>query len=1256
MSSSRPSPSTVSGSRVLRSSNAIASGSGSGSSSNPSSSKKRRIQSDSSSLAPEEPEPKRIVVLRVPKLPIPTPLPKLPPSPVVPRASSPLPSLRAAEFPDALGSSRPVVGGKGLVPAFGDRVLVMSYPGYWAPRADTVRVGDPVRTIESQEKTMAAALKSADTTRRFRLYTSEGFLYPKSSVPIQDFPPVDMCLRRMEMSRIRLQGLTREDGPFSKAEYLSRPPPPIDIPVWVDPVVDYDTGYMDAVGLVPVAPRSPSTSSLLSCDGPDLQNEFRLRWQAFKSEMNDWRQRDQAFRARCVHEQITVPRRAFEAKCASLQASIAKDSEKRARDILAIRNSIQDVLTETRNAAIASAEYRVALRREFDCAGTRAHAHQLYQELTQALQFLVENGDLSAFEDPYLDFTNTLLLQRLQSKDPSCGYQFRRFDRSEYQPMRFVYPDNAPGFSKEEADALPLASESLPSYPVRVASPPSVGMSLSDIHMEVDGDEPGPAQNSYDRVPPAGHGAGKVSASYFDPAKGETADMDGDGSRRRPKPSPWYQSLCRLRASQDSEDDSDVEEIPAPSARAAGKKRQVDVPGSPEIIVLSDDDKKVYWRGVHFVVESRLDPRNPVLPPSPLFSSWFSLVRNGPEPIVGLVFLLLHRAKDLPSSIQPVSPENYCDHCVKDGVPCTYTVPGVSGRPFADGRAKKAAPPPVFSKCTRCRLKRLVCVDVGEVSDHPKRSPFSSHFCELIAWLHHVYNYKRKQFNEFQNRVDASVLDTVSGSSDSDSPEAGPVFSNDEMIDDEVTQPATPVPGTKSNPTPLPGDITATPPDQVPIPTLLGLPLRGLKKGVYRGDVWESSLVPAPQLPAELPPFLGGSHPYRRTCIVEDAEPSYKWPDVSYRPPVHDDDFVVPEDALAIDVRADSIVGKLEYGRVAEFQNLDGDTLVDTFVQLVRRGQHAVTVMTRAIVYALGPKLLQELNRRGTDVDIPRLGASLDGVPLPYPTPLDSISGDLALHTHLSRMAGAEHPFSIFVRAALESDTVRSYATGKGSLERSELVEWEQFAETSLFKHFFLKQSKKAPNKPFIPLWSPSNTHHVAVHQASKFGSSKDGVPVDFGVLGRGMEHKVADAAEGISSPSLVEPHMHNLRSVIEETVTPARSFSPARRASVAVVEGGDLPEGYRAQDASKSPRLPLFFPEPEPPKNVESNPDQSMEQSSGERQHDQSKDSAFGERQDDRSMVDGIAVLPGASESNDGEMDVSMEVAEPEDDELIGD
>ncbi|KAJ7059024.1 hypothetical protein C8F01DRAFT_1255438 [Mycena amicta] len=1077
------------------------------------------------------------------------------------------------------------------------------------------------------------------------------------------------------MSRIRLQGLTREDGPFSKAEYLSRPPPSIDLPVWVDPVVDYDTGYMDVVSLVPVAPRSPSTSALLSRDGPDLQNEFRLRWQAFEAEMNDWRLRDQAFRASCVHEQVTVPRRAFEAKCANLQASIAGDSEKRARDILAIRESIQDVLSETRNAAIASAEYRVALRREFDCAGTRAHAHQLYEELTRALQFLVENGDSSAFEDPYLDFTNTLLLQRLQSKDPSCGYKFRCFDRSEFLPMSFVYLDNAPGLTKEEADALPLASESLPIYPVRVPpSPPPAGMSLSDIHMEIDDDEPIPAQDAYRWVPPASHGAGKVSATYFDPAKGETADMDGNGHRRRPKPSPWYQSLRQFRDSKDSEDDSDVEEIPPPSVRTFEKKRAVDVPEDPEVVVVSDDDKKVYWRGTHFVVESRLDPRNPVLPPSPLFSSWFSLIRNGPEPIVGLIFLLLHRARDLPASIQPVSPENYCDRCVKDGVPCTYTVPGVSGRPFADGRAKKAPPPPVFSKCTRCRLKRLVCDDAGGVSDRPERSPFSSHFCELIAWLHHVYNYKRKEFNEFQSRIEASVRDTASGSSDSDSPEAGPVLPNDEMMDDEVSQPAAPVLGSRSNPTPLPGDITATPPDRVPVPTFLGLPLRAHRKNDYRGDVWESSLVPAPQLPAELPLFLGGSHPYRRTLIVEDAEPTYKWPDVSYHPPVHDDNFAVPEDALAIDVRADSIAGKLEYGRVAEFQNLDGDTLVDTFVQLVRRGQHAVTVMTRAIVYALGPKLLQELNRRGTDVDIPRLGASLDGVPLPYPTPLDSISGDLALHAHLSRMAGAEHPFSIFVRAALESDTVRSYATGKGSLERSELVEWEQFAETSLFKHFFLNQLKKAPNKPFIPLWSPSNTHQVAVHQASKFGSSKDGAAVDFGLLGRGMDvsgssgeppkwakelerqHKIVDTAERKTSPSFAESHMRELRSAIEETVAPTRLFSPARRTSVAVVEGGDLPEGYCAQDASKSPRLPLFFPESEPPKNVESNPDQSMEQSSGERQHDQSKDSTFGEHQDDRSMVDGIAVLPGASESNDGEMDVSMEVAEPEDDELIGD
>ncbi|KAJ7053265.1 hypothetical protein C8F01DRAFT_1260931 [Mycena amicta] len=1137
MSPSGPSSSTASGSRVLRSSNAVASGSGS--SPNPSSSKKRRIQSDSSSLAPEEPQPKRIVVLRVPKLPISTPLPERPSSLVASPSRSPLPLLRAAEFRDPAARSQLPVGGQQPLPPFGDNFLVIPYPGHWGRRSDTVSIGDPVRTRKSQDETMAEAIKSADTTRRFRLHASEGFLYPKSSVPTQDFPSVDMCLRRMEMSRIRLQGLTREDGPFSKAEYLSLPPAPVDIPVWADPVVDYDTGYMDVVGLVPVAPRSPSTSALLSRDGPDLQNEFRLRWQAFESEINDWRLRDQAFRARCVHEQVTVPRRVFEAECASLQASIAADSEKRARDIQAIRDSIQDVLSETRNAAIASAEYRVALRRGFDCAGTRAHAHQLYQELTRALQFLVENGDSSAFEDPYLDFTNTILLQRLQSKDPSCGYKFRRFDRSEFHPVSFVYPDYAPGFTKEEADALPLASDSLPVYPIRVPSPPPlVGTSLSDIHMEVDDDEPLPAQDAYHWVPPAGHGAGKVSATYFDPAKGETADMDGDGHRRRPKPSSWYQSLRRIRAPKDSEDDSDAEEIPPPSSRAAGKKRARNEPASPDIVVLSEDETSISWRGIHFDREPQVDPRNPAIPPSPLFSSWYSLVRNGPVPVVDYIFLLLQRAKELPVSTHPVAPENYCDRCVKDGVPCTYTVPGVSGRPFADGRAKKVPPPPTFSKCTRCRLKRLVCLDGGHIPDKVERFQFSSGFCDLIAWIHHVYNYRRADFTDFQDRANASVPDTVSSSSESDSPVVGPALESDEPSLDEALRQAPPSPAATVNPAPLAGDVTATPRDQVPVPTLLGLPLRGHKKGAYRGNVWESNLVPAPQLPAELPLFLGGSNPYRRTRIVEDAEPSYQWPDMSYRPPIHDDDFTVPEDALAVDVRPVSVAGQFEYGRVEEFQDMDGDTLVDSFVQLVRRGQHAVTVMTRAIVYALGPKLLHELNRRGTDLDIPRLGATVDGVPLPYPTPLNSISGDLALHAHLSRMVGAEHPFSAFVRAALESDTMRGYATGKGSFERSELIEWEQFAETSLFKHFFLKQPSQTPNKPFIPLWSPSNTLQVAAHQASKFGSIKDGSLVDFGVLGCGMDvsgsssklpgwakelerqHKITDAFKIVYNPS----------------------------------------------------------------------------------------------------------------------------------------
>ncbi|KAJ7060161.1 hypothetical protein C8F01DRAFT_1254280 [Mycena amicta] len=1084
MSPSGPSSSTVSGSRVLRSSNAVASGSGS--SPNPSSSKKRCIQSDSFSLAPEEPQPKRIVVLRVPKLPIPTPLPERPSSPVASPSRSPLPLLRATEFQDPAARSQLPVGGKQLLPPFGNNFLVIPYPGHWGRRSDTVSVGDP----------------SADTTRRFRLHASEGFLYPKSSVPTQDFPSVDMCLRRMEMSRIRLQGLTREDGPFSKAEYLSLPPAPVDIPVWVDPVVDYDTGYMDVVGLVPVAPCSPSTSALLSRDGPDLQNEFRLLLASLVASLSR-----SPFLVALLKKNAPVSRRLS-----------PKTQKKRARDILAIRNSIQDVLSETRNAAIASAEYRVALRREFDCAGTRAHAHQLYQELTRALQFLVENGDLSGFEDPYLDFTNTLLLQRLQAKDPSCGYRFRRFDCSEYRPPMFIYPNYAP-------------CESLPVYPVRVPSSPPIGLSLSDIHMEVDDDEPSPAQNPYDRVPPAGHGSGKVSASYFDPAKGETADMDGDGHRRRPKPSPWYQSLRQLRDSKDSEDDSDVEEIPPPSARAAEKKRAVDVPGSPDVVMVSDDDKKGYWRGAHFVVESCLDPS-----------------QSRHSSIAFILVLVFPRRRICPLPLSPF----------------------------------------------RWRITAIVA----------SRTVFLAPIPSLV-----------------------------------------------------YLAPAAPVFGTKSNPTPLPGDITATPPDQVPVPTLLGLPLRGLKKGVYRGDVWESNLVPAPQLPAELPSFLGGSHPYRRTPIVEDAEPSYRWPDMSYRPPIHDDDLTVPEDALAIDVRADSIVGKLEYGRVAEFEKLDGDVLVDSFVQLVCRGQHAVTVMTRAIVYALGPRLLRKLNHRGTDVDVPRLEATLDGVPLPFPTPLSSISSDLALHAHLSRMAGAEHPFLVFVRAALESDTMRGYATGKGLLERSELVEWEQFAESSLFKHFFLKQSKKAPNKPFIPLWSPSNTLQVATQQASKFGSSKDGAAVDFGVLGRGMDvsgslskppewakelerqHKIVDTAEGKASPPFAESHMRKLRSAIEETVAPARLFSPARRASVAIVEGGSLPDGYC----------------PEPPKNVEPDDEQSMDQSSGERPRDQSMDFSVGERHE--LVVDGIAVLPGASESKDDvEADVPMEVIEPEDDELNGD
>ncbi|KAJ7065176.1 hypothetical protein C8F01DRAFT_1248777 [Mycena amicta] len=1028
MSPSGPSSSNASGSRALRSSSAVASSSGgprphavvasgSGSSSTPSPAKRRRFQSGSVSY-PEEPSfsshPSDVPPPASPKS---TPFSRRSPYSLTIQLPPPRSILRI--FLLLLSPQLFLLPAKITMPAFGDH---------------TSLTADPVQTRKAQEESVAAAAKSADTVRRFRLNAAEGFFYPKSIHPTQDFPSVEMCIRRMGASRNRLQVLTRDDGPFVNTEYLSRPTPLVELPVWVDPVVDYETGYEDAVRVFkPTSPRA-----------------------------------------------VTV----------------------------------------------------------FD-----------------------------------------------ESTSPSFTLNM------------FVHPDDPHGFSEEEMRSLPLASESLPVFPLRLPSP--------DARMEID-DDVGTEQDSSSWFTPVAP-VGRVSS----------ANLESPSSRR---------GVRSRRLIVESDESSDTEEIPLPSARSAGKKRAREPSGSPDVVVLSEGESP-NWRGTHFDIVPSVDARNPVMPPAPLYSSWFTLVRDGPDTLSGFIFLLLQRAKELPASTRPVMSENYCARCVADGVPCTYAVPGVSGRPFADGRAKQASVPPAFSKCTRCRRKRSVCLEARSNTVNVKRYMFSAHFCELIAWIHHLYHYKRAAFNEFQNRVGAAVADIASSSSDSDSPEPLIDLANDEPPVDEAPPQAPPAPDPAPVSAPLSGNVATNPRDRVPIPTMFGLPLSGRRKLSLRGKVWKSTLVPAPALPAVLPPFFGGSHPYRQLCIIEDTNPPPQWADISYRPPLVEDPFDVPVGALAVDVRADSVAGRFEYGRVKEFEDLDGKTLVATFVQLLRRSHHAVMMMTRGIVYALGPKLLRELNQQGTDIDVPRLGATLDGVPLPFPSPIDNLSGDLALHAHLSRMAGAEHPLSIFIRAALETDTMRGYATGTGVLEQSEVVEWEQFAETSLFKHLILKP-KKVPNKPQYPL---------VVFPKRASGCSSGG-PANFGVLGRGLD-EAADRAEGTTSPSFVDSHMRVLRSSIEETVAPTRRFSPASRSSVAIVDGGNLPDGYR--DPSKSPRLPLFFPEPEPPKGAEDNKDLVKEPAPGERRE---------------SVVDGIAVLPGASESNDVEVDVPMEVVEPEIDELRGD
>ncbi|KAJ7048316.1 hypothetical protein C8F01DRAFT_1267704 [Mycena amicta] len=481
-------------------------------------------------------------------------------------------------------------------------------------------------------------------------------------------------------------------------------------------------------------------------------------------------------------------------------------------------------------------------------------------------------------------------------------------------------------------------------------------------------------------------------------------------------------------------------------------------------------------------------------------------------------------------------------------------------------------------------------------------------------------------------------------------------------VPDETPVDLAPIPP----PIPLDGDVTATPRDRIPVPTFLGLPLPDRKEKVFAGLfgslLWSllrgcrsrslRSLVAL--IPIVEPRLSRKPSPHSDGLIARIALP---FPVISSR----FQRTLSPSTFVLIRSR----VGMSSGMRPELFKDLEDDKLLDSFVQLVRRSQHAVTMLTRGVAYALGPRLLKVLNRRGLDVDVPRLGATLDGHPLPFPTPLPDISGDLALHAHLCRIAGDEHPFSAFIRAAFETDTMKSYATGKGVFEQSDQVEWEHFAETALFKHLIVNPRKREPPVPDPVLDIPSLVLDSALSFASTFGAAFDDSASDKTVLGQGIDlsgnldrpadllvkldrvKTLADAAEGKTTPSIVESHSRLLRSSIAETVSPLR---------------------YRASNSSDFAPLPLFFPEPLPNKNVENGKDQPMGQPFserqvghsnnsllGERREDQSMNPIVGERQDDQSMVDGIAVLPGASESNDGEVDVSMEVAEPEVDELNG-
>ncbi|KAJ7048012.1 hypothetical protein C8F01DRAFT_1269839 [Mycena amicta] len=1257
--SSRPAASSSAPkTRATRRTNAVASGSGT--SGSPSPVKRRRFKSGSISYSAQP-----TMSFPPPGAPLPvsvnnTPFFKVSSPSLFSREFSPLAAPGAAVSPAQAPPAASSSAAKLPMPAFGDKFMGLLYPGDWDNRVDISGLPDEPLRARLQQESIASAAKSADLVRRFRLRVAEGFLYPRSVHPTQDYPSSDMCLRRMLMSRMRLQDMLRDDGPFAKAEHLSTPPPELDLPTWVEPIVDFDTGYDKAVGRMPITPHAPSRDDLRGPDGPMMQDDFRNRWLAFEASMNEWRERDRVFRARCIHEQVELPRLAHDEYVALLTARFEEDTRARSSDVAAIRNSLQDVLSETRNAAIASAEYHVALQRESDCAGTREHLLQLYEELTRGLQFLVENGHSAPFGDVYVDFANTVLLQRLQSVDPSSGLKFRRFDKSEFDPWSIVYRSDftTPGSLVYGLDptSVPLVSDSLLRSPTRIVRPPSP---LPDVPMDIDVGAPAAAQ-----VPPRvfGHPDGlshKVSAKKRDTSGvwNFLSDSGTDSAHEEELPprkhSPSRKVAARRIVSSDSSGSSSDED----------EKVVVIHPVVPVPVLSVRSD----WHGNHIDLEPTVDLEELALPPSPLYSSWTTLVQEGPLPLARFILLLVRKAHELTFSTRPVSPVNYCLRCVAEEVPCVFAVPGAAGRPSADGRAtgsKKAGPPPGGSRCARCRVKRGGCTEAKEVPDSVEYASFSGHFSNLICWLNETLHHDSEKFEEFQANIEAcfdedgfrlppstpAPLDIDDGM-----PEAVPV-------PDETPADVAPIPP----PIPLDGDVTATPRDRIPVPTFLGLPLPERKAKGLRGTVWQSTLVPAPRLPESLPSFLGRSHPYRRTVIVEEAEPTFRWPDRSYRPPIPSDLFPLPADALAVDVRSDSVAGRYEFGDAAElFKDLEDDKLLDSFVQLVRRSQHAVTMLTRGVAYALGPRLLKVLNQRGLDVDVPRLGATLDGRPLPFPTPLSDISGDLALHAHLCRMAGDEHPFSAFIRAAFESDTMKSYATGKGVFEQSDQVEWEHFAETALFKHLIVNPRKREPPVPDPALDIPSLVLDSALSFASTFGAAFDDSASDKTVLGQGIDlsgnlDRPADLLvkldRGKRLLPLSSPIPACFSSSIAETVSPLRQLAPGHRSKTAVVDGGNLPSGYRASGSSNPAPLPLFFPEPGLAKNVELDEDQSMEQSSGERQYDQSKDSTFGERQDDRSMVDGIAILPGASESNDGEMDVSMEVAEPEVDELNGD